>query len=280
VTGPYQFEPRPQGYPHRRPVRWLWSTNSESLPVEVVFSKRLSQMTIYLMDQGAVKWSALAEHLSPHQTENRAPNCVLIIDEINRANLAKTFGELITLLEPSKRLGEEDEQEVELPYSGERLGLPPNLYVIGTMNTADRSIALMDTALRRRFRFREMMPRPEILPIDVEGINLQALLTTMNDRIERIFDRDHALGHTYLMGVSSFDELAERFTGQIVPLLQEYFFEDWAKIQKVFNDGGQPIEVQIVQNVDPAGSSATREGRQRFRINPDISPAAIQKIYS
>ena len=173
-----------------------------------------------------------------------------MIDEINRANLAKTFGELITLLEPSKRLGQADEQETELPYSGDRLGVPPNLYVIGTMNTADRSIALMDTALRRRFEFRELGPVKELLERDLEGIDLQALLEAMNGRIESLFDRDHVLGHTYLMGVASFDDLVRRFRNQIIPLLQEYFFEDWRRIQQVFNDTDQPRDRQMIEDVE------------------------------
>ncbi len=283
VTGPYYFEPREAGYDQRRPVRWLWSTSADSLPVDMVFSKRLSQMSIYLMDQDAVRWSAMRELLSPrsHQIPNRAPNCVLVIDEINRANLAKTFGELITLLETSKRLGGPDEQEAELPYSGDRLGVPPNLYVVGTMNTADRSIALMDTALRRRFAFREMAPRTDLLEPDVAGIDLQALLAAMNDRIERLFDRDHVLGHTYLLGITSFEELVQRFRNQIIPLLQEYFFEDWRRIQEVFNDLDQPRERQIVQDIDPAVDRvAGRDHRRRYRLNPEISPAAIEKIYT
>ncbi len=282
VTGPYIFhaKEREGAYEQRRPVRWLWSS-SESLPVEMIFAKRLSQMSVYLMDQGAVKWDALQELLNPKRTGGVAPNCVLVIDEINRANLAKTFGELITLLEPSKRLGGADEQETELPYSGDMLGVPPNLYVIGTMNTADRSIALMDTALRRRFSFREMAPRKDLLEQDVEGINLQALLEAMNTRIESLFDRDHVLGHTYLMGVSTFDELVERFRGQIIPLLQEYFFEDWRRIQQVFQDEGEPSERQIIQERDRMGEGAgLRDRRQRFQVNRTIPPAAIQKIYA
>ena len=280
VTGPYSYQAREGGYEHRRPVRWLWKA-AESLPVDIVFSKRLSQMTIYLMDQGAVKWDALRELLSPRRQEGRAPNCVLIIDEINRANLAKTFGELITLLESSKRLGQMDEQETELPYSGHVFGVPPNLYVVGTMNTADRSIALMDTALRRRFCFREMAPRLDLLQTDVGGINLQALLAAMNSRIEGLFDRDHVLGHTYLMGVGSFEDLVDRFRSQLIPLLQEYFFEDWRRIQEVFKDLEQPPDRQIIQNLDLAdGGVPAVDSRQRFRINPNISPAAIEKIYA
>jgi 5-methylcytosine-specific restriction protein B len=281
VTGSYYYEAREGGYEQRRPVRWRWSTPEESLSVDIVSSKRLSQMSIYLMDQEAVKWPALGELLSPRRTEYQAPNCVLIIDEINRANLAKTFGELITLLEPSKRLGQPDEQEAELPYSGDPLGVPPNLYIIGTMNTADRSITLMDTALRRRFAFREMAPCADHLPTDVEGIDLQALFSAMNKRIERLFDRDHVLGHTYFLGIRSFDDLIQRFQGQIIPLLQEYFFEDWRRIQEVFNDLEQPRERQIIQDADPAGEGlSARDSRRRYKLNQEISPAAIQKIYT
>lgn len=280
VTGPYAFRAREEGYQQTRPVRWLWSS-SESVPIDILSSKRLSQMSIYLIDQDAVNWNALIELLAPKRKSGRAPNCVLVIDEINRANLAKTFGELITLVEPSKRLGQLDEQETELPYSGQLLGLPPNLYVIGTMNTADRSIALMDTALRRRFNFREMRPRVDLLETDVEGINLRALLEMMNARIERLFDRDHVLGHTYLMGIASFEELVGRFREQIIPLLQEYFFEDWRRIQQVFNDVDSPPDQQLIQSVDrPEGGDATGDRSLQFRINPIISPAAIQKIYA
>lgn len=279
VTGPYLYLPQERRYRHRRKVRWLW-TSADRVPVEAISTKRLSQQTIYLIDQAAVKWAALQELLSPKRKDGLAPNCVLVIDEINRANLAKTFGELITLLEPTKRLGQQDEHETELPYSGEWLGVPPNLYVIGTMSTADRSIALLDTALRRRFNFKEMAPRIELLREDVEGINLQTLMSAMNARIEVLFDRDHVIGHTYLMGIESFDDLVVRFRSQIIPLLQEYFFEDWRRIQQVFNDVGQPRDLQIIESVETAKSAGmVHEGGHRLRVNPDISPAAIQKIY-
>jgi 5-methylcytosine-specific restriction enzyme B len=190
VNGGYSYEARTGGYEQRRAVKWLWHSDA-SLPVDKIFNKRLSQMSIYLMDQKALKRPSLQDLLSPKVEAGKVRNCVLIIDEINRANLAKTFGELITLLEPSKRLGGDDEQEAILPYSSEGLTIPPNLYVIGTLNTADRSIAVMDTALRRRFAFIEMPPRPSLLAKDVAGIDLQALLEAMNIKIEVLFDRDH-----------------------------------------------------------------------------------------
>ena len=162
-------------------------------------------------------------------------NYVLIIDEINRGNIAKIFGELITLIEPSKRLGGDDAAEAKLPYSQELFGVPPNLYLIGTMNTADRGILLLDAALRRRFKFDVRMPDPSLLWEDIKGVNGKRLLTAINERIVEILDRDHQIGHTYLMKVKTLDELAEVFQTQIVPLLQEYFYDDWQKLYDVLN---------------------------------------------
>ena len=167
--------------------------------------------------------------------ERRAERFVLIIDEINRGNIAKIFGELITLMEGSRRIGQADETHVTLPYSGESFGIPDNLYVIGTMNTADRSIQLLDTALRRRFTFVEMMPDPDHEGIcrNIEGVDCSKLLRTMNDRIAALLDREHQIGHTYLLGVDRIDALSEAVRNRIFPLLQEYFFDDWAKIWAV-----------------------------------------------
>ena len=164
---------------------------------------------------------------------------VLIIDEINRGNIAKIFGELITLIEPSKRLGGEDEARATLPYSGHSFGVPNNLHILGTMNTADRSIALLDTALRRRFHFIEMMPNPDLVEKDIEGVNGQKLLTAINGRIKAKLDREHQIGHTYLIGVKNINALADAFQHSILPLLQEYFYDDWDKIQQVLN--GNPF---------------------------------------
>jgi 5-methylcytosine-specific restriction protein B len=277
VSGGYVFQTRPGGYEHRRGVKWLWHSEA-SLPVEKIFAKRLSQQSVYLMDQKALKRQALHDLLNQKVEAGKPRNCVLIIDEINRANLAKTFGELITLLEPSKRLGGDDEQEAILPYSSDGLTVPPNLYVIGTMNTADRSIALMDTALRRRFAFIEMPPKPELLATDVAGVDLQALLRAMNDRIEVLFDRDHVIGHTYFLGVTSIEELVSRFQNQIIPLLQEYFYEDWRRIQQVFNDVGKSPDLQVIQDLE-SPTAFKNSKSSRFRVNPLIPPEAILKIY-
>lgn len=169
------------------------------------------------------------------KTNNRY---ILIIDEINRGNISKIFGELITLIERSKRIGEPEGLNLTLPYSGDFFGVPSNLYIIGTMNTADRSITLMDTALRRRFDFIEMMPDKEEIDRDLEDqkINLAAMLEAINSRIEFLYDREHTIGHTFFIDVKDLDDLKRVFQTKIIPLLQEYFYEDYAKINAVLNN--------------------------------------------
>ena len=210
---------------------------------------------------------------------------VLIIDEINRGNVAKIFGELITLMEDSRRIGRADATRVTLPYSGERFGIPENIYVIGTMNTADRSIQLLDTALRRRFSFVEMMPDPEHPDIsrDVDGIDCTALLKTMNERIAALLDREHQIGHTYLLDVDTIGKLSDAMRNRIFPLLQEYFFDDWAKIRAVL---GRNAFVTALRGCRTCGRTLTRS-RSRGRSSSDCRtkiprgkpPDQYRKIY-
>ncbi|EAI5318317.1 AAA family ATPase [Campylobacter jejuni] len=186
---------------------------------------------------------------------------IIIIDEINRGNVSKIFGELITLIEPSKRIGEKEELKVTLPYSGEKFGVPKNVYIIGTMNTADRSITSLDTALRRRFEFIEMMPDVSKLSMDCEGINLQELLKAINTRIEYLLDREKTIGHAFFVSVENLEDLKKVFQNKIIPLLQEYFYNDYALINAVLNHNGMIKEdkkddkyLQKIKNLDSVNS--------------------------
>ena len=170
-------------------------------------------------------------------TENDRSNpFVFIIDEINRGNIAQIFGELITLIEDDKRLGKAEEIRLQLPYSKQAFCVPPNLYIIGTMNTADRSVEALDTALRRRFVFEPKMPKEEELTAEFDGVNLQVLLSTINKRLRILKDNDHTIGHAWLMGIENLEQLKAVFEKKIIPLLQEYFYNDYEKLGLVLGN--------------------------------------------
>ena len=204
----------------------------------------------------------------------------IVIDEINRGNISKIFGELITLVETDKRAGAENALMLTLPYSGLPFSVPSNLDIIGTMNTADRSLTHIDVALRRRFEFIELRTDYSLIPDDIDGINLRRMLYAINQRIELLLDREHILGHALLMNVGSIEELEHTFTTNVMPLLEEHFFENWDKINRVLNNNGF-IEEKNDASTTWLGESDDYTAKS-FRINlnalDDVS--AYRKIYS
>ncbi|WP_392563961.1 AAA family ATPase [Orbus wheelerorum] len=247
ISGEYRHDPNFisewRGYSQLRNITWH-RVYDPSKPINDLFDKNLSQMTLYQLREHVINLNKLegllTDSIAVIPEQNRR---VLIIDEINRGNISQIFGELITLIEDDKRLGNAEALTVTLPYSKEAFGVPSNLYIIGTMNTADRSVEALDTALRRRFCFTEMLPDPACLvddnknPINIDGIVLKDLLTTINKRIERLLDRDHQIGHSYFINVKDKADLANVFNNKVVPLLQEYFFNDYGKIGLVLGKG-------------------------------------------
>ncbi|WP_318489460.1 AAA family ATPase [Photobacterium leiognathi] len=269
ITSNYSFiDDDRDWYFQKRDVKWLMIFD-EARPVDELFSSSLSQMTLYNLKDSVISRDKLAHLLNESKQElEEIKNYVLVIDEINRGNISKIFGELITLIEPSKRKGAEEALEVTLPYSGETFSVPDNLYIIGTMNTADRSLALMDTALRRRFDFVEMMPKPELFEHKtVKNIDLTELLTTLNKRIEVLYDREHTLGHAFLFPVyneqdedKAFELLKAAFKNKIIPLLEEYFFDDWNKIRLVLGDNQKEKALRFVTKQEDSYESLFGSG--------------------
>ena len=208
---------------------------------------------------------------------------VLIIDEINRGNVSAIFGELITLLEEDKRKGNPEHTEVVLPYSGKKFSVPNNVYIIGTMNTADRSVEALDTALRRRFSFVEMQPDPKILSDEkYKDVDLSKLLETINQRIELLIDKDHQIGHSYFIGIEDIDGLRRTFKDKIIPLLEEYFYGDFGKIGLVL--GGEFIKLAENQVAFPKNFEYEKdflEDKKIYHITPskDWDEKAFRSIY-
>ncbi|MGZ8910755.1 MAG: AAA family ATPase [Methylococcaceae bacterium] len=267
VTGDYRYDPNVpkevmDDYNHVRSVNWLY--RDLKLPIlPLNDNKQFTLKTVYSMDR--FSWGDLLFYIEqsgakptiPVMAASERKSHVLIIDEINRGNISRIFGELITLIEPSKRAGAKEALTVTLPYSKKPFSVPSNVYLIGTMNTADRSLSGLDIALRRRFTFKEMPPRPDLLEnVLIEGLlDIGKLLLKMNQRIEVLLDRDHCLGHAYFMPLKdnpTLENLAFIFSQQILPLLQEYFFEDWERIRWVLNDHRKDSIYQFIeQNTAP-----------------------------
>ena len=245
VTGDYewcngQFD---DGLNRMRKVNWIVKGINEDI-VEINGGSTMTLSTVYKLKVSLADAMALIQkHLPATVQMDDKRNHVFIIDEINRGNISKIFGELITLIESSKRIGQAEGMKAKLPYSQQLFGVPDNVYIIGTMNTADRSIATIDTALRRRFRFKEMMPDAEVLSgISVDDISISDMLSRMNKRIAVLYDREHTIGHAYFIPLRdnpTIEQLAEIFENAIVPLLQEYFYEDYEKIRLVLGDNNK-----------------------------------------
>lgn len=274
VVGPYQYDPTgEQDYNHRRAVRWLFVADE---PLAISFYNRpFMQWSCYLLNEEHLNRDALALFLPGSGRNASEPaQFVLICDEINRANISKVFGELITLIESDKRIGAPYELRLTLPYSKHSFGVPSNLHIVGTMNTADRSIALLDTALRRRFVFREIMPKPDLLG-EVDGVNLSSLLTHMNNRIEYLFDREHQIGHALFMGCDTRAGLDDVLRFRVIPLLAEYFHEDWSKIGAVLGDpAGDRFLVRELLTAPPGIDSEYGGERYRWRVRDEFTADA------
>ena len=279
VAGEYEWDDSYEGdYKRCRKVNWLAKAQENIRQINE--GKRMTQTAIYRLNRVAL--SDVLKIVHKHQPQQRSDtgNRVFIIDEINRGNISKIFGELITLIEESKRIDEQEGMKVVLPYSQKLFGVPKNIYILGTMNTADRSIAALDTALRRRFQFREMLPDAKVLDgIMVEDLSVKEMLLTMNRRIAVLFDREHTIGHAYFVPLRqnpSIDLLGEIFRNRILPLLQEYFYEDYEKIRMVLGDNQKSedepkfVEVEEADYKNLFGKTEFDfEGIRTYRINED-----------
>lgn len=262
VTGPYEYLDREEGFAQARPVQWLW--HGKSLPVSQIKTGNFTMRTLYVLPPDTLKHEAIAGFIEPDVGRSKQP-FVLVIDEINRANISKVFGELITLLEEDKREGAENEVAVRLPYSGDSFTLPANLHFLGTMNTADRSIALLDTALRRRFHFEEMPPRPDLL-VWKGGLDLSELLKRLNARIEYLLDRDHLIGHAFFMGCETRADIDTVMRRKVLPLLAEYFHEDWERIVAVLGGSAQGFIAKERLDSPPGLDLGMEDTRHRYTV--------------
>lgn len=267
VTGDYEYRedselPNNLHYKHFRSVEWIFT--DEKISANEIYNKNLSQQTIYKLDKKYIKQEFFVKEkkIDTHRLPKNPKNFVLVVDEINRGNVSSVFGELITLIEKDKRAGADEELSVALPYSKETFSVPHNVYIIGTMNTADRSIEALDTALRRRFSFREMPPKPQLIKTvgslkstngKLGDIDVVKILKTINNRIEKLIDKDHKIGHSYFLNISSKQDLINTFRDKVIPLLEEYFFGDFGKISLVL--GSSFISKQSADGVTFATSN-------------------------
>ncbi|WP_257154142.1 AAA family ATPase [Bacillus cereus] len=290
ITGEYEYEENTGiRYNHFRSVEWIYS--GKVIPVEeILINGKFNMQSLYNIRKTNLNLEALQERISTVEItqETKMKNYVLIMDEINRGNISRIFGELITLIEDDKRIGKKNEIFVKLPYSRKKFGVPSNLYLIGTMNTADRSITLMDTALRRRFEFIEMVPNVSLLPEDIDGINVKKLVHTINQRIEYLYDRDHTIGHAFfLCNDLSETELINIMKKKVIPLLQEYFYDDWEKIEMILGGAASDdsssyfLKKEIIKPADifTGLNNHYLEEQVKYSIVPQPNKQALMNVY-
>ena len=296
ITGDVEYHDEFDSYKRLRRVKWLVKGINENI-VAINGGSKMVESTVYKMkialsDVLSIvgKYSSGTENINSYED-----NYVFIVDEINRGNISKIFGELITLVEENKRIGASEEMRVKLPYSHQQFGVPKNVYLLGTMNTADRSIAIMDTALRRRFSFIEMLPDSDVLrqlgnPVVYDNgisVNVADMLDIINNRITFLYDREHTIGHAFFMPLisnPSVETLAMIFEKSIIPLLQEYFYEDYAKIQLVLGDDGKTGDKKQYQFITDEDMDANKifetvqelDSEKKYSINYQ----AFREIYS
>lgn len=290
IAGDVEWHDEYSAYKRLRAVHWL----AKGLNFDIVNEfgiPTLTLSTVYKLKLDASQVVSVLDKVGVAKrkvTSRVALPYVFVIDEINRGNVSKVFGELITLLEEDKRKGASQELSVTLPYSGEQFSVPSNVYVIGTMNTADRSIALMDTALRRRFRFEEVMPDSSVLDgIEIEGVEIAKLLDAMNKRIELLYDREHTLGHAFFIPLKTAPAqqgiacLSSIFHDRLMPLLQEYFFDDYAKIASVLGAAAPDfLEPLKSEDVFWKGDKDAPDHLQGYRIKETPTTVdAYKRIY-
>ena len=290
ITGDVEWHDEYGQYKRLRAVNWI----AKGLDFDIVSEfgiPTLTLSTVYKLKLDASQVIQVLDRAGKTKkkvTSDEALPYVFVIDEINRGNVSKVFGELITLLEEDKRKGEPQELFVTLPYSGQRFSVPTNVYVIGTMNTADRSIALMDTALRRRFSFTEVMPDSSVFDgLEVEGVSIAKMLDVMNKRIELLYDREHTLGHAYFIPLKNDPSkqtiacLSGIFHDRLMPLLQEYFFDDYTKIASVLGAAAADfLEPLKSEDVFWKGDREAPDHLQGYRIKATPTTAdAYARIY-
>lgn len=285
ITGDYEWHDEFDKFKRVRNVRWIFKGKKDI--TDINGGKSFTLSTVYRLNDMSLSDvlnivngnDNLVKNAVATSNNTEKNKYVFIIDEINRGNISKIFGELITLIEENKREGAKEATSAKLPYSKTNFSVPDNVYIIGTMNTADRSIAAIDTALRRRFKFEEMMPKSDVIKCkNIDGIGIPQMLDRINERIEVLYDREHAIGHAYFMSLgenATIAELADIFRNKIIPLLQEYFYEDYGKICLVLGDNQKKEEYRFIKSEDIAydklfGSASDigfGEKNKKFSIN-------------